>query len=354
MVAEVCGPRLLRTRIEAALEAVARDGIGTRNLAADIDSVRVETPELIADDGCQRVFAVRVRVQVNSGAGPRVLAVDVNTRLTIDLTVRLRTFSPAVLRLDIDPLTVRDIRVRARARSGRLPLPLVGGSTLTGLNRSAEDNLPDLVRVLNSALAEGAEQRRFDVLEHLHSGRSAPAVPEPIGVQQRFAEFGETLMRRGMSQHFVRSVIESELTNWRNLILESPPGTAHIELLDISEESENDQELQFRVALGINCEIVGSNGAAVVVDAQFRVGLTLRVRTFVGPASVVVDAVPVERDEIILLKVRRRLVGHLVRMPRRMVADELCGQLVGQVNVRLAALGRRIVAAELTANRAAS
>jgi hypothetical protein len=354
LVAEACGPEMLRARLETALDAVARDGIATRNFDATIDSVRVETPELVTDDGRQRVFAVRVRVRLTTGGvGPRLLAVDVSSRLTVDLTVRLRAFSPAVLQLDIDPLTARDIRIRARARSGLLPLPLVGGGSLTGLNRNAEDSLPGLVKVLNAALAAGAEQRRFDVLDRLGAAPASSA-REPIGTPLPFAEFGETLMRRGISLDFVRSSVDADLASRQDLILESPPGTAHLELLDIHEESTNDRELKFRLALRINCEIIGTTGVAIVRDAWFHAELTLRVHTLVKPATVVVDVAPVEREAITLMRVRRRLGGHLVRMPRRALADELCSQLVDQLNAQVPTLGRRIVATGMPTDRAAS
>jgi hypothetical protein len=164
VVAEVCTPRFLRHRLERAIDVVfSRHDGPVGELRVRVTDMRVQTPRLINDDGFERSFAVVVRTEGVAEIGPRLIATTVDATITAVLTVRLRTFRPAIARIEIDSLTRDDLRIRVHPRGGLLaPLALLdAGSRSSWI---ADRALPSLLTAINDAVAGSVEQRQIDVL----------------------------------------------------------------------------------------------------------------------------------------------------------------------------------------------
>ncbi|MDT7607493.1 MAG: hypothetical protein QOG96_1996 [Pseudonocardiales bacterium] len=173
---EVFTPRFLQRQLDAALSSLRRGTNWLPDFAADLVSARAATPTLLSDDGFERSFAVTVRAVLEVEVGPRLLGMSVDATAEIDLTVRVRTFRPAIAQLHIDPVTSRDLRVRARTRAGLLPLPLSAGGTRP-LAELVERSLPIFAGALNRALAATAVQRQFDVVDRIRRSQAGAGSP---------------------------------------------------------------------------------------------------------------------------------------------------------------------------------
>jgi hypothetical protein len=165
MVADVFTPEFLRHQLDSALRALLRRTDWLPDLVGDIVKAWAGTPTLLDDDGSERSFAVTINANVETGVGPRLLAMGVSTQVAIDLTLRLHGFRPAIVALNIDPVLSDDVRIRGRARSDWLPFPLAGIPDVPDLL------LPVLSAALNRALDATVDQRRVDVLERVRGWR---------------------------------------------------------------------------------------------------------------------------------------------------------------------------------------
>jgi hypothetical protein len=164
LVGEVFTPDFLRHQLNVALDSMLRGVDRLPGFPADVASAQAGTPKLIEDDGYERRFAVTLRVRLESGIGRRTLALGIDAKLEVDLTIRVGTFRPAMVRLDIDPVTPDDLRVRVRTRSDWLPLSLFDGA---GGSRTVQRSLPVFALAVNRALEASERRRQVDVLERV-------------------------------------------------------------------------------------------------------------------------------------------------------------------------------------------
>lgn len=175
-VAEVLTPRFLQKQLNAALSSMLRGPDWLADLPGDVTSVRAATPTLVEEDGYERRFEVTVHGRMAAEVGPRTLAFGIDANVELDLTVRVGAFRPAIIRIDVDPVTPDSFRVRTEAHSDWLPRTVLadGGSRLTGV---AERSMPVLAAAVNRALTASVPRRQLDVLAQVRRYHQVPDDP---------------------------------------------------------------------------------------------------------------------------------------------------------------------------------
>lgn len=218
MVREVFTPAFLRRQLNAALEVALKRAGALADLGVGIGAARAETPTLISDDGRERRFAVTVKARLEADVGPRVLGIGVDADTELDLTIRVCVFRPAIVKLDIDPVTPDDLRFRVKGRTGWLRLPLLGGD----LSRLAEGSMGEICAGVNRALDASEPLRRIDVSELLRRVHSDG--PEPPRVRSGTLEPGErTDWRLDLGEYQT-----ARLHLWAGILEAEPPATAEL------------------------------------------------------------------------------------------------------------------------------
>jgi hypothetical protein len=480
VLGEVFTPRFLQRQLDAALYSLRRRTNWLPDFAADLVSARAATPTLLSDDGFERSFAVTVRAVLEVEVGPRLLGMSVDATAEIDLTVRVRTFRPAITRLHIDPVTSRDLRVRARTRGGLLPRTLGGGGGTRRLAELVERSLPIFAGALNRALEATAGQRQFDVVDRIRGSQAGPAgsgeprtgtlgpdesvdwpielreqermelllwagirtgpgtagspapswwslvpppaVPielslsdvdgDPVGevrlpvfrtapdldttaagaglivsateataylarlvnhgslplayrVEDRrrtvageridFAEFGEALIRLGIDRHTVSNAVGDQLTRSAHVEFDTPTlvrGTVGARLTDVTTLPAGRDELHFRLSLLVELELtIGPGSGATVVTSMLDAQVPLRVSTMTGPTALLVTFDPVSPRDLRLVEPPRQVSGRRIPLLKRTLAELLPRRVAAELNRRLTEASRRIVVAELVADR---
>jgi hypothetical protein len=358
LLGDVVTERFVRNRLDAALRNLLDSDVIPPDFVADITSARVDTVTLMSDDGRERCFAVTVGALLEADVGPRLLALGVDARIKIDLTVRVRAFRPGTIGFDIDRVSPNDVWLRARTRTGWLPFSL-GDGGLSTLTRSAQRAVPKLCTTVNVALEDAVDQRRVDVLAHLeHYGDPRTAHPAQrvprSGREIDFAEFGEVLMRRGVDRRVVAAAVESQLDEPVRVALEEPVpvhGTIDVRVAHVAQmnsgRSAGLDELRFRLVLLADTELmVGEGDRRGPVTARVRVDLRARLTARTDPATLVVDFEPLKRLRVVRARkaVRGRMV--IIPMPNQTLAS-LRRKVTVEVNRRLAGSGARLIAADL-------
>lgn len=355
LISDVVTERFVRDRLDTALRNLLDSDVMPPDFVADITSARVDTVTCMSADGVERCFAVTVGALLEADVGPRLLALGVDARIKIDLTIRVRAFRPGTIGFDIDRVSPNDVWLRARTRTGWLPFSL-GDGGLSTLTRSAQRAVPKLCTTVNVALEDAIDQRRVDVLAHLeHYGdpRTAhPAERAPrAGREIDFAEFGEVLMRRGLDRRVVAAAVESQLVEPVRVALEEPVpvhGTIDVRVAHVaSVGGGGPDELRFRLVLLADAELmVGEGDRRGPVTARVRVDLRARLTTRTDPATLVIDFEPVKRLRVVRARkaVRGRMV--MIPMPNQTLAS-LRRKVTVEVNRRLSGSGARLVAADL-------
>lgn len=354
LIRDVVTQRFVRDRLDAALRNLLDSDVIPPGFVADITSARVDSVTLMSDGGRERCFAVTIGAQLEADVGPKLLALGVDARIKIDLTVRVRAFRPGTVGFDIDRVSPNDVWFRARTRTGWLPFSLGDGGR-SGLTRSAQRAVPKLCTTVNVALEEAIDQRRIDVLAHLkHYGD--PGEPHPAerapraGREIDFAEFGQTLMRRGIDRRVVAAAVESQMVEPIPVALDEPVpvhGTIGIRLANVAAVSGGPNELRFRLVLLADAELlVGEDEKCAPVTATVRADIRARLTTRTDPATLVVDFEPLKRLRVV--RARRAVRGRMVRIPvPNQTLASLRRKVTEEVNRRLAGSGARLVAAEL-------
>jgi hypothetical protein len=354
LIEDVVTPGFVRRRVDAALRDLLHSSALPDDFMADITSARVDTVSLLSDDGRERCFAVTVGAQVEADVGPRLLALGVDARLKVDLTIRVRAFRPATVGFDIDPVTPNDVWFRARTRSGWLPFSLGGGGR-AGLTRAAERAVPRLCEMVNEAIEEAVEVRRIDVLAHVHGFgnpselRLPPRTPR-AGREIDFAELGEVLLRRGIDRRVVAAAVATQLVEPVVVDLTEPvpvEGTIEVRLAGATPMPSGSDELRFRLSLVADAELlVGEGARRAPATATVRADVPARILAGVEPATLIVDFEPVKRLRVV--RARRSVRGRmmLIPVPNRTLAT-LRRRVTDEVNGRLEGSGARLVAAEL-------
>lgn len=354
LISDVVTERFVRDRLDAALRNLLDSDVIPPDFVADITSARVDTVTCMSDDGGERCFAVTVGALLEADVGPRLLALGVDARIKIDLTIRVRAFRPGTLGFDIDEVSPNDVWMRARTRTGWLPFAL-GDGGLSTLTRSAQRAVPKLCTTVNAALEDAIDQRRVDVLAHLeHYGdpRTAhPAERTPrAGREIDFAEFGAVLMHRGVDRRVVAAAVESQLVEPVRVALEEPVpvhGTIDVRVAHVASLSGGPDELRYRLVLLADAELMVSEGdRRGPVTAKVRVDLRARLTTRTDPATLVIDFEPLKRLRVV--RVRKEVRGRMmiIPLPNQTLAP-LRRKVTAEVNRRLAGSGTRLVAAEL-------
>lgn len=178
MVREVFSPEFLQRQLDSALASLLQGTDWLPDAAAEITSVRARLPTVLEDRDDERSFAVTVVATLEADVGPRLLAVRLDAEVKIDLTVRVRTFRPAIAALDVDPLTTDDVRLDLTAHSDWLPSSLLGSSAAPPQIAEVWERFqPVLANTLNEALARSENQRRVDVLDRVRRWQVAALAP---------------------------------------------------------------------------------------------------------------------------------------------------------------------------------
>jgi hypothetical protein len=380
-LAEVFTPWFLQRQLDAALYSLRRRSNWLPDFAAALVSARAATPTLLSDDGFERSFAVTVRAVIEVEVGPRLLGMSVDATAEIDLTVRVRTFRPAIAQLHVDPVTSRNLRVRTRTRAGLLPHPLSGGGTRP-LGELVERSLPIFAGALNRTLAATAVRRQFDVLDRIRQSQAGfvdpvepgtgtplpgrpPEWPDELPEQERhrtdagerigFAEFGEALLRLGIDRDTVSSAVGEQLSRGPHVEFDVPKllrGTVGARLTDVTAVPPGDGELRFRLSLLVELELtIGPGSGATVLTSTLNAQVPLRVSTMTGPATLLVTFDPVSAADLQLVEPPRQVSGRRIPLLKRAVAELLPRRIAAELNRRLAEASRRIVAAELVTDR---
>jgi hypothetical protein len=322
---------------------------------AEITSAGVDSATLVSDDGFERCFRVIVVVELEADVGPRLFALGVDAKVTVELTVRVRAFRPATMGFDIDPVTPDDVWFRARTRSGWLPFSLGDGGR-AGLTRSAERAVPRLCETVNKELEASLDQRRVDLLGYLEAYGGGPSEPHPAARRPRagrpigFAELGEVLLRRGVDRRVVATAVGGLLAEPLPVEVDEPipvRGAVVVRLVDVVSLAAEPDELCFRLSLLADAELLVWEGAKQApVTALVRADVPLRLSTLVDPATLVVKFDPI--SSLRVMKARRSVRGRMVTIPvpNRTLAW-LRRRVVHEVNQRLSERGMRMTGAQL-------
>lgn len=372
LVREVCTPELVRRQLSIALDALRRGDV-LAEYGTEIVSARIGEPSIIADDGHELGFAVTIRAELESRFGPGLLALGFDSTVEIDLTLWLRTFSPAVVQLDVDPVKSDHLRVRAQARTDWLPVPLFGAG---GVAARAERTLSLLSSACNHAIERSVRLRRVAVLEHLRRDlldaedaqeqavllpvtehipaepTKPPDVAEP-GPRTSFAQFGEELIRRGLDGRTVSAVLNSFLAQGTCFELGTPfPMWVGVDarIESVRPIPVEESELRFRLSLDVQVELrhrQDTDGG--VFRAAMKAELTVRVAPSVNPSALRVSFERVPRRDVRFVRARWLFRGRSVPVPVFTLSGPLRRRLVGELNERLAEAARPLVLTELRA-----
>jgi hypothetical protein len=354
LLREVLTPEFLRAKIDAALDSVPR----VPEFPGHISSLRAGTPRLVDDDGFERRFAVTVHGRLAVEFWPKSLGAGFDASMETDLTVRVRTFRPTIVRLDIDPVTAKGLRVQVQPRGDWLPGLLEAGGAR--LERSAKHWLPMVAVALNSALEASASRRQVDVLAgraaRSSGDRRVDAHREPAGREAvpggriGFAEFGEALVRRAIDRDTVVREINNELDPDSQVEFDGPMsvrGVVQARLSDVMSMPSAADEQGFVLVLDIAVELhLGPGANATVVAMTLRAHVPLRVSASVGPATLHLRFEPVPVDELQIVEPLRRTGGRRMPLPRGKLSELIPPRVADELNKRLARADRRIVISE--------
>lgn len=346
LLREVLTPEYLQARIDSALDSVPR----VREFPGHVSSLRAGTPRLVGDDGSERRFEVTVHGRVTVELWPKKLGAGVDASMEIDLTVRVRTFRPTIVRLDIDPVSPEAIRVEVQTRGDWLPGLIEAGGA--GVNRSARRWLPMVAVAVNSALEASASRRQVDVLASRTAARGDRPETRPVpGARIGFAEFGEALVRRAIDRGTVVREVDGELAPGAQVVFDSPMllrGLVAARLADVTPMPSADHELGFTLALDIEVELhLGPGANATVMATTLRAHVPLRVSATVDPATLHLRFEPVPVEELEIVAPVRRTAGRRMPLPRAKLAELIPRRVADELNERLARADRRIVIADL-------
>lgn len=344
LLREVLTPEYLQARIDAALDSIPR----VREFPGHVSSLRAGVPRLVEDDGSERRFEVTVHGRVTLELWPKSLGAGVDASMEIDLTVRVRTFRPTIVRLDIDPVTPEAIRVEVQTRGDWLPgLVEAGGARV---NKSARHWLPMVAVAVNTALEASSTRRQVDVLAGRARGgrRDSGLVP---GARIGFAEFGESLVRRAIDRDTVVREVDGELAPDAQVVFDSPMllrGVVAARLADVTELASAGDELGFTLAVDIDVALHFGPGAnATVMATTLRAHIPLRVSATVTPATLHLRFEPVPAEDLEVVAPVRRTGGRRIPLPRAKLAELIPRRVADELNERLARADRRIVIADL-------
>ena len=371
LVNEVCTPQLVHRQLSSALKALSR-GDGLADYGTQVVSTKIRTPLLIAHDGHERGFAVTIRAELESRFGPELLALGFDSAIEIDLTLWLRTFSPAIVQLDVDPVRPDDLRVRTRARSEWLPVPLFGAATVA---TRAKRSLSVLSLACNQVIERSAELRRVDVLEYLRrdllgSGGEQPHVADQAATTQigaetdarqwdtdehgeriSFARFGEELINRGLDGQTVAAVLNSFLAHGTRFELDAPFSmwvSLDGRVGDVTPIPVEEPELRFRLSLGLELEVQHRPDATDRgFVAHLQADLTIRIRPLINPSALLVSFDEVSASDVRFATASWMFRGRSLPIPVSTMSWLLRRRLARELNQRLAEAGRPIVLNEL-------
>jgi hypothetical protein len=358
LVREVFTPEFLLTRLDAVLDSIPR----VPEFPGHVSSLRSGTPRLVEDDGFERRFVVTVHGLLTVDIGPKTLGAGVDASMETDLTVRVRTYRPTIVRIDIDPVTPDDIRVQVQGRSEWLP-----GSWLdaggAGLGKSAKRWLPMVAVAVNGAVEASASRRQVDVLAgRARQGAPAQGTSDRRAADRRaagvtavgrigFAEFGESLIRRAVDRDTVTREINSELDPDSRVEFDGPKlvrGVVQARLVEVTAMPSAADELSFMLALDIVVELhIGPGANATVVASTLRAPVPLRVSATIEPATLHLRFEPVPVEELLVVAPLRRIGGRRIPIPRAKLTELIPPQVAAELNQRLARADRRIVLSEL-------
>lgn len=357
LISDVVTEGFVRDRLDAALRTLLDSDVVPSSFVADITSARVDAVTCMSEDGRERCFAVTVGALLEADVGPRLLALGVDARIKVDLTVRVRAFRPGTIGFDIDDVNPNDVWLRARTRTGWLPFSL-GDAGLTTLTRSAQRAVPKLCATVNAALADAVDKRRVDVLAHLeHYGD--PRTPHPTarapraGREMDFGEFGEVLMSRGIDRRVVAAAVQAQLVEPVQVAMDEPVpvrGTIDVRVARVTASGKpagGSDELWFRLVLLADADLtIGAGERSSPVTATVRAEARARLSARTGPATLVVEFEPKARLRVVRARksVRGRMM--MIPLPNQTLAP-LRRRVTAELNRRLAESGTRLVAAEV-------
>jgi len=352
LLREVLTPEYLQARIDAALDSVPK----IRDFPGHVSSLRAGLPELVGDDGSERRFEVTVHGRLTVDFWPKSLGAGLDATMEIDLTVRIHTYRPTIVGVDIDPVSPDAMRVEVQTRGDLLPGLLEAGGA--GVNRSAKHWLPMVAVAVNTALEASSSRRRVDVLAgRAHrvegtagrgGGGSRDSVP---GARIDFAEFGEALVRRAVDRATVIREVESELAPGAQVVFDSPMllrGVVTARLADVTPIPPADDGLGFSLSLDIEVELhLGPGANATVMATTLRAHVPMRVSATVGPATLHLRFQPVPAEELEVVEPVRRTAGRRIPIPRAKLAEVIPRRVADELKARLERADRRIVIADL-------
>jgi hypothetical protein len=359
VVRDIVSEDFVRRRLDDALQALLRSSELPPEYASAVTAAAVTDARLISEDDTERAFSVIVRVELEADVGPRLLALGVDARVEVGLTVRVRAFAPATVGFDIDRVTPDDVWFRTRARTDWLPFPLLAGGP-SGLSRpaqrSAERAVPRLCDLVNEALETAEQQRRVDLLDWItryaqraprgHT-RHGPRKPR-VGAAITFAELGTAVLRDGLNHRLVATALGAALTGPLEVELHDPMpvrGTVAARVTGVATMPGPPDERVFRVRLAADVDLVtGEEGAAVT--GTVRAEVPLRMVTRVQPAMLVITFDPVRRLGVRRVRRAYRRWMMPVPVPNQSLA-KVRRKVTEEVDRRLAETVVRVVAAEL-------
>jgi hypothetical protein len=346
LLGEVFTPEYLQVKLDAALDSVPR----VPGFPGYVSSLRAGVPTLIADDGFERRFAVTVHGRLTVEFWPRSLGAGFDASMEIDLTVRVRTFRPTIVRLDIDLVTPDDLRVEVQGRGDLLPGLLEAGGA--GVGRSSKHWLPMVALALNGALEASASRRQVDVLagrarRNETGTRRAVAAGGRIG----FAEFGDALIRRAVDRDTVIREVDDSVDSDAQVVLDSPMllrGVVSAKLADVTSMAAEADELKYSLAIDIVVELhLGPGANATVMATTLRANVPMRVSATVEPATLHLRFEPVPFAELQIVEPVRRTGGRRMPLPRAKLSELIPRRVADELNARLARADRRIVISDL-------
>jgi hypothetical protein len=175
------------------------------------------------------------------------------------------------------------------------------------------------------------------------------------GERISFAEFGEALLRRGLDAPTMAGLVAAVLAGGTRVQLRAVV-PVHVDvaprLTDVEPVSAGQDELRFRVSLGVDLQLSGPKAAdGDVVTAEMRVQAGLRVSTMIDPAALCVTLDPVSPEDVRLSRARGAIRGRGLPLPARALTTLLRGRVARELNERLTQASRHIEVAELVTNR---
>lgn len=349
LLREMFTPEFLRARLDAALDSAPR----IPGFPGHVSSLSAGMPRLLSGDGAELCFAVTVRARLMVELWPRTLGTGFDASMETDLTVRVRTYRPTIVRLDIDPVTADDLRVRVRGRSDWLPGLLEAGGA--GVGKGAKRWLPVLALGLNGALEASVSRRQVDVLagrERAAGERRGPGHRRtPAGARIGFAEFGEALIAGAVDRDTVLREVDNEIDTAAQVVFDAPMllrAVVAAKLADVSSVPTDADELRYSLAIDIDVELrLGPGGNATVLATTLRADVPLRVSATVGPATVHLRFEPVPAGNLETVQPLRRSGGRWIPVSLATLAELIPRRVADELNARLARADRQIVIADL-------